>query len=199
MLCELDCIIKPTNVVLMFQMFAFKNGACLKDNTTLVSINKDGDQGLKVAASNGENFWGKKYVAVVGDWMRNLVKTVCGIELPIQPLEANVCYWRIKDGHEVEYAIGNDFPMFTSYGHSYIFGTPSLEYPGLIKVAVHGGYQWNVDLSKPDMIQFCVYLMTPNEDFMIDFLRGEFGKDVVIGGGFSGHGIKMSPAIGILD
>ncbi|MBA0694204.1 hypothetical protein Goari_004521 [Gossypium aridum] len=143
MLCELDCIIKPTNVVLMFQMLAFKNGACLKDNTTLVSINKDGDQGLKVAASNGENFWGKKYVVVVGDWMRNLVKTVCGIELPIQPLEANVCYWRIKDGHEVEYAIGNDFPMFTSYGHSYIFGTPSLEYPGLIKVAVHGGYQCN--------------------------------------------------------
>ncbi|MBA0597892.1 hypothetical protein Gorai_007675 [Gossypium raimondii] len=143
MLCELDCIIKPTNVMLMFQMLAFKNGACLKDNTTLVSINKDGDQGLKVAASNGENFWGKKYVVVVGDWMRNLVKTVCGIELPIQPLEANVCYWQIKDGHKVEYAIGNDFPMFTSYGHSYIFGTPSLEYPGLIKVAVHGGYQCN--------------------------------------------------------
>ncbi|MBA0810711.1 hypothetical protein Gohar_002674 [Gossypium harknessii] len=93
----------------MFQMLAFKNGACLKDNTKLVSIKKDGDQGLKVAASNGENFWGKKYVVVVGDWMRNLVKTVCGIELPIQPLEANVCYWRIKDGHEVEYAIGNNF------------------------------------------------------------------------------------------
>ncbi|KAA3477780.1 putative sarcosine oxidase [Gossypium australe] len=26
--------------------------------------------------------------------------------------------------------------------------------------------------------------------------RGEFGKDVVIGGGFSGHGFKMSPTIG---
>ncbi|KAB2024993.1 hypothetical protein ES319_D06G123300v1 [Gossypium barbadense] len=182
---------EPTNAVLMFQMLAFKNGACLKDNTTLVSINKDGDQGLKVAASNGEIFWGKKYVVVVGDWMRNLVKTVCGIELPIQPLEANVCYWRIKDGHEVEYAIGNNFSMFTSYGHSYIFGTPSLEYPGLIKVAVHGGYQWKVDLSKPVMIQLCMYLMTPNEDFMIAFLRGEFRKDVVIEGGFSGHGIKM--------
>ncbi|TYG64736.1 hypothetical protein ES288_D06G132200v1 [Gossypium darwinii] len=175
---------EPTNAVLMFQMLAFKNGACLKDNTTLVSINKDGDQGLKVAASNGEIFWE--------------MKTVCGIELPIQPLEANVCYWRIKDGHEVEYAIGNNFPMFTSYGHSYIFGTPSLEYPGLIKVAVHGGYQcnpnkrpWGPELvldslkHKPVMIQLCMYLMTPNEDFMIAFLRGEFRKDVVIEGGFS--------------
>ncbi|KAA3477779.1 putative sarcosine oxidase [Gossypium australe] len=81
-------------------MLAFKNGACLKE----------------------------QYHSV-GDWMRNLVKMVCGIELPIQPLEANACYWRIKDGHEVEYAIGNDFLMFTSYGLSYISGTPSLEYP----------------------------------------------------------------------
>ncbi|MBA0777859.1 hypothetical protein Gotri_005822, partial [Gossypium trilobum] len=180
----------------MFQMLAFKNGACLKDNIKVVSINKDGDRGLKVAASNGEIFWCKKCVVTVGGWMRNLVKTVCGIELPIQPLETNVCYWRIKDGHEVEYAIGNDFPTFASYGHPYIYGTPSLEYPGLIKVAVHGGYQWKVDSSKPVMTQLCVYSMTPDEDFVIDFLGGEFGKDVVIGGGFSGHGFKMSPAIG---
>ncbi|MBA0568416.1 hypothetical protein Golob_005913 [Gossypium lobatum] len=220
--CELGGIIKPTKAVSMFQMLAFKNGACLKDNIKVVSINKDGDRGLKVAASNGEIFWGKKCVVTVGGWMRNLVKTVCGIELPIQPLETNVCYWRIKDGHEVEYAIGNDFPTFASYGHPYIYGTPSLEYPGLIKVAVHGGYQCNpdkrpwgpglvpdslkqwveqrfkgkVDSSKPVMTQLCVYSMTPDEDFVIDFLGGEFGKDVVIGGGFSGHGFKMSPAIG---
>ena len=31
---------------------------------------------------------------------------------------------------------------------------------------------------------------------MIDFLGGEFGKDVVVGGGFSGHGFKMSPVVG---
>ncbi|KAK5825343.1 hypothetical protein PVK06_020167 [Gossypium arboreum] len=146
---------------------------------------------------------------------------VCDIEFPIQPLEANVCYWRIKDGHEVEYAIGNDFLMFTSYGHSYIFGTPLLEYSGLIKVAVHEGYQCNpdkrpwglkllldslkqqieqrfkgkVDSSKPVMIQLCVHSMTPDKDFMIDILGGVFRKDVVIGGGFSGYGFKTSPTI----
>ncbi|KAH1056525.1 hypothetical protein J1N35_034590 [Gossypium stocksii] len=98
MLSELDYIIKPTNVVSMFQMLAFKIGACLKDNITLVSIKKDGDRGLK-----------------------------------------------IKDGCKVKYEIGNEFLMFTSYGHSYISGTPSLEYPGLIKVAVHRGYQCNPD------------------------------------------------------
>ena len=38
--------------------------------------------------------------------------------------------------------------------------------------------------------------MTPDEDFVIDFLGGEFGKDVVMGGGFSGHGFKMGPVVG---
>nr|KYP37261.1 putative sarcosine oxidase [Cajanus cajan] len=42
----------------------------------------------------------------------------------------------------------------------------------------------------------CMYSMTPDEDFVIDFLGGEFGKDVIIGGGFSGHGFKMAPVIG---
>ena len=30
---------------------------------------------------------------------------------------------------------------------------------------------------------------------MIDFLGGEFGKDVVVEGGFSGHGFKISPMV----
>jgi sarcosine oxidase/L-pipecolate oxidase len=42
----------------------------------------------------------------------------------------------------------------------------------------------------------CMYSMTPDEDFVIDFLGGEFGKDVVMGGGFSGHGFKMGPVVG---
>lgn len=31
---------------------------------------------------------------------------------------------------------------------------------------------------------------------MIDFMGGEFGKDVVVEGGFLGHGFKMSPVVG---
>jgi sarcosine oxidase/L-pipecolate oxidase len=41
-----------------------------------------------------------------------------------------------------------------------------------------------------------MYSMTPDEDYVIDFLGGEFGKDVVVGAGFSGHGFKMGPAVG---
>ncbi|CDP12469.1 unnamed protein product [Coffea canephora] len=53
-----------------------------------------------------------------------------------------------------------------------------------------------IDSSGPVLRQSCMYSMTPDEDFVIDFLVGEFGKDVVVGGGFSGHGFKMAPVIG---
>jgi sarcosine oxidase / L-pipecolate oxidase len=50
---------------------------------------------------------------------------------------------------------------------------------------------------RPVQPQPCMYSMTPDEDFVIDFLGGEFGKDVVVGAGFSaGHGFKMGPTVG---
>ncbi|XVE53483.1 hypothetical protein DITRI_Ditri03aG0006700 [Diplodiscus trichospermus] len=222
--CEHGGVIKSTKAVSMFQMLAFKNGAFLRDNVEVASITKDEEKGcgVMVSASNGKKFWGKKCVVTAGAWMRKLVKTVSGIELPIQPLETSVGYWRIKEGHEAKYAIGSNFPTFVSHGKPKIFGTPSLEFPGLIKIAVDGGYAcdpdkrpWGpgvtpsslklwieerfrgmVDSNGPVSTQLCMYSMTPDEDFLIDFLGGEFAKDVVIGGGFSGHGFKMSPAIG---
>ncbi|ONI34009.1 hypothetical protein PRUPE_1G458800 [Prunus persica] len=206
-------VIKPTKA----------NGAVLRDNMEVKGVERDGvRKGVWVCTENGERFWGKKCVVTVGAWTTKLVKTVGGIELPMQPLETAVCYWRIKEGHEGGFAIGGDFPTFASYGDTYIYGTLSLEYPGLIKVAVHGGYpcdpdkrpwgpgnplaplkEWIegrfsgvVDSGGPVATQLCMYSMTPDEDFVIDFLGGEFGKDVVVGGGFSGHGFKLSPVVG---
>ncbi|KAL0312220.1 UNVERIFIED_CONTAM: putative sarcosine oxidase [Sesamum radiatum] len=46
------------------------------------------------------------------------------------------------------------------------------------------------------MTQSCMYSMTPDEDYVIDFLGGEFGEDAVVCGGFSGHGFKMGPVVG---
>ncbi|GJN33567.1 hypothetical protein PR202_gb22185 [Eleusine coracana subsp. coracana] len=101
-----------------------------------------------------------------------------------------------------------------------------MEHPGLIKIAMHGGTpcdardssssssgdsalvepvaRW-IDAVLTDHVETaggpvrrvaCMYSMAPDEDFVIDFLGGEFGKDVVVGAGFSGHGFKMAPAVG---
>lgn len=43
--------------------------------------------------------------------------------------------------------------------------------------------------------KICLYTNTPDADFILDFLPG-YGKDVVAGCGFSGHGFKFASAVG---
>ncbi|KAF5186089.1 Sarcosine oxidase protein [Thalictrum thalictroides] len=225
-LTQLGGVIKPTKAVSMFQTLAFQKGATLRDNMKVIDIKKDtADEngGVCVFTSNGSMFRGKKCIVTIGAWMQKLVKMVTGKVLPIQPLHTNMCYWKIKKDHEEEFLVDSGFPTFASYSsESHIYGTPSCEFPGLIKIAVDDGYKcdpdertWTpneiddsvyswieerfsgrVDSSKPVFTQSCMYSMTPDGDYVIDFLGGEFGNDVVIAGGFSGHGFKMGPVMG---
>ncbi|GJM98377.1 hypothetical protein PR202_ga15385 [Eleusine coracana subsp. coracana] len=194
----------------MFQRLAVKKGAVVRDKTEVVDVTKQGDDGsILVKASNGEEFRGAKCVVTVGAWTSKLVKSVTGTDLPVQPLRTLLCYWKAKkpgDGFTAE----SGFPTFGSYGDPIVYVTPSMEHPGLIKIAMHGGTPCDADDARDDAVLPahvetaggpvrrvpCMYSMTPDEDFVIDFLGGEFGKDVVVGAGFSGHGFKMAPAVG---
>ncbi|CAO2203377.1 unnamed protein product [Urochloa humidicola] len=185
-----------------------------------------GGGGVVVTTSAGEEFRAAKCVVTVGAWASKLLKSVAGADLPIQPLHTMVLYWRIKPGHERELTAEAGFPTFSSYWDPYhVYSTPSLERPGMIKINCHGGppcdpdsrdfvsgggdvaervARW-IEEFMPGCVETaggpvesvpCMYSMTPDEDFVIDFLGGEFGEDVVIGAGFSGHGFKMGPAVG---
>jgi sarcosine oxidase/L-pipecolate oxidase len=196
----------------------------LIDFYTLLS----GEGTIVVRTSSGEEFYGAKCIVTVGTWTKKLVKSVTGLDLPVEPLHTLICYWKVKPGHENDLTTENGFPSFASYGDPCIYSTPSMEYPGLIKIAMHGGLpcdpndrDWTIGLGEgglaepvarwidevmpghvdtaggPVLKQPCMYSMTPDEDFVIDFLGGvEFGRDVVVGAGFSGHGFKMAPAVG---
>ncbi|WOK99897.1 putative sarcosine oxidase [Canna indica] len=219
-------VIKPTKAVAMFQALAIRRGAVLRDHAQVTEIKKnDQGGGLRVSTAAGDVFEAKKCVVTAGAWMRKLVKEVSGVDLPIEPLHTTICYWKIKRGHEEELSAEGGFPTFSSYGETYVYGTPSMEFPGLIKIALHGGHpcdpdrrDWTsscsgvpvdavgswieqvfpgrVEADKAVMTQSCMYSMTPDGDFVIDFLGGEFGEDVVVAGGFSGHGFKMGPLVG---
>lgn len=218
-------VIKPTKAVSMFQTLAVRNGVVLRDKMKVVNVvrSESGDGGVRVVVRSGENFRGKKCVITAGAWVSKLVKTVSRVELPIQPLETSVSYWRIMDGDYVnDYSFDGGFPTFASYGEPFVYGTPSLEFPGLIKIGRHAGLPCNpdkrpwrsgvemegvkkwikdrfngrVDYTEPVSTQLCMYSMTPDEDYVIDFLGEEFGTDVVVAGGFSGHGFKMGAVVG---
>ena len=216
-------IIKPSKAVSMFQSLAARRGALLKDRAQIVAIARYGDS-IKVSTRDGRHFQGRKCVVTAGAWTRKLLEAVSGRVLPVKPLHTTICYWTIKPGHEQDFTPESGFPTFASYGDPYIYGTPSLEFPGLVKIALHGGYNcdpdernwaaeegllqktvlpWIYDVlpgrvegDKPVMTQSCMYSMTPDGDYIIDFLGGEFGKDVIFAGGFSGHGFKMGPLVG---
>ncbi|KAL7585377.1 probable sarcosine oxidase [Lactuca sativa] len=230
---ELGGVLKPTKAVAMFQTLAIKHGAVLKDKTEIVDLVSDKHNGgVLVSSRSGEQFWGRKCVVTAGAWVSKLIQKVSngGMVLPIQPVETAVFYWKIKEGHELDYTIEAGFPSFASYGEPYIYGTPALEFPDLIKVAVHGGRECDPDKRTwwaatgsegatmvighlkewiklrfgdgvdwedgPVITQSCLYSMTPDEDYIIDFLGGGFNEDVVVAGGFSGHGFKMAPLVG---
>lgn len=220
-------IIKATKAVAMFQALAVKNGATLRDNTQVTKICKESGL-IEVRAANGQVYKGRKCIVTVGAWMTRLLEQSGVKNVPIQPLEVYLCYWKVKQGHEDKFSLQGPtpFPTFASYGYPRIYGTPCYEYPGLFKACLHEGYpcdpnvrNWThkqnpqslellkkwvhdrsnglIETDRPASATSCMYSVTPDEDYIIDFVGGsQFGKDVVIAGGFSGHGFKMAPAIG---
>lgn len=218
-------VIKPTKAVAMFQSLSLRLGAVVVDRAAVDGIARIPGAGIRVSTTDGRIFHGARCVVTAGAWTSKLVQMVTGRDLPIQPLHTLIWYWKIKEGFESEMTPAAGFPTFASYGQPYVYGTPAMEFPGLIKVSLHAGWacdpdsrDWSLDAGEmvgrvaewiervmpgrvetangPVVRQSCMYSMTPDEDFVIDFLGGEFGKDVVIAGGFSGHGFKMGPLVG---
>ncbi|KAF8692460.1 hypothetical protein HU200_039556 [Digitaria exilis] len=220
-------VLNASKAMAMFQALAVKNGAVVRDNSEVVAVEKapEGGGGVAVKTSGGEVFRGAKCVVTVGAWASKLLRSVAGVEIPIQPLQTLTLYWRIKPGREESLTAKAGFPTFSSTGEPPVYGIPSLEIPGLIKISCDGGppcdpdsrdwaagdrevtervARW-IEVAMKDHVeaaggpvirQACMSCMTPDSDFVIDFLGGEFGEDVVVGVGFSGHGFKMAPAVG---
>ncbi|XP_040311319.1 peroxisomal sarcosine oxidase isoform X1 [Herpailurus yagouaroundi] len=173
--------------------------------------------------SMARSYQAKSLVITAGPWTNQLLRPL-GIELPLQTLRINVCYWREKVPGS--YGVSQAFPCFLGLGLSpaphHIYGLPSGEYPGLMKVCYHHGN--NVDPEerdcpeafsdiqdvqilgrfvrdhlpdlepKPALLEPCLYTNTPDEHFILD--RHPKYDNVVIGAGFSGHGFKLSPVVG---
>ncbi|KAL0462801.1 UNVERIFIED_CONTAM: putative sarcosine oxidase [Sesamum latifolium] len=181
-------VIKATKAVVMFQTLGVQNDSVLKDNTEVVDIKKD--QSTEESPSQF-NQW--KLSPITG----RLTKS-----MKINTIE-------------------NGFPNFASHGDPPIYGTPSFEFPGLIKIPINDGSACEPEErtweAPPDMwihcanvletirglvdnngliTQSCMHSMTPDKDYVIDFLGGEFGENAVVAGGFFGHGFKMAPVVG---
>lgn len=194
-----------------------KNGGVIHDGERVLQIVPSSKERVRVVTTKGEYLAGSVVVAA-GAWSEKLLGTL-DLHLPLKPKRVVIWYWKqLESG----YGINEGFPCFLYVdGHDEIYGLPSYEYPGLVKVAFHGGHDLDdperrdfitaddrylryamnfvrrhlpgVE-AKPSVAETCMYTNTPDTNFVLD--RHPKWDNVIIGTGFSGHGFKMAPVVG---
>ncbi|KAM6296588.1 peroxisomal sarcosine oxidase [Aegotheles albertisi] len=199
-----------------------RHGGTLRDGEKVLHI----EPGAVVTITTTAGVYrAPRLIIAAGAWTSGLVAPL-GLHLPLQPLRIDVCYWREKEPGT--HSVGRASPCFITLGLSQaphgIYGLPSLEYPGLVKVCHHHGsptdpeerdrvplgaprpdvtllssfissYLPQLD-PQPAVVETCLYTNTPDEDFILD--RHPKFSNIVIGAGFSGHGFKLAPVVGKL-
>ncbi|XP_040099827.1 peroxisomal sarcosine oxidase isoform X2 [Oryx dammah] len=197
-----------------------KLGGIVHDGEKVVEIKP----GLPVTVkTTSRSYQAESLIITAGPWTNRLLRPL-GAELPLQTLRINVCYWQEKVAGS--YSVSQAFPCFMDLGLSlaphHIYGLPSREYPGLMKVCYHHGNNADPeerdcpaafsniqdvhilsgfvrdhlpDLQpEPAVMEHCMYTNTPDGHFVLD--RHPKYDNIVIGAGFSGHGFKLSPVVG---
>ncbi|XP_077167875.1 peroxisomal sarcosine oxidase [Paroedura picta] len=197
-----------------------RSGGTLRDGEKVLSI-LPGDA-VTVTTNQGE-YRAKSLVITAGPWTSHLLAPL-GLQLPLQPLRIHVYYWRAKGPGTCSHV--EHLPCFLGINLNQsahdIYGLPSDEYPGLVKICCHTGSP--VEPDRPDQLdpasavpdlqilrgflrnylpgldpepaleERCLYTNTPDEAFILD--RHPRFSNIIIGAGFSGHGFKFGPVIG---
>lgn len=199
-----------------------RHGGTLRDGEKVLRI----EPGATVTVTTTAGVYkAPRLIITAGAWTGAFVEQL-GLRLPLQPLRIDVCYWREKQPGSA--SLGSVSPCFLTLGLSQaphgIYGLPSIEYPGLMKVCHHHGSPTDPDKrdqtpsnaarpdigvlssfissylpgleTQPAVIETCLYTNTPDEDFILD-QHPKF-SNIVIGAGFSGHGFKLAPTVGKL-
>ncbi|XP_030261115.1 peroxisomal sarcosine oxidase [Sparus aurata] len=196
-----------------------KLGGVIRDNEMVTDI-KPGPV-VTVSTSAGV-YRAKSVVITAGPWANKLLSHT-GLQLPLEVLKINVCYWREKV--QGSYNVKQRFPCFLltegEESNEHIYGLPSNEYPGLVKICYHMGSVADPDqrdmqkdksdidilqrfvkrclpglVPEPAVVESCLYTITPDRHFVMD--THPTYSNIVIGAGFSGHGFKFGPIIGKL-
>ncbi|XP_071327784.1 peroxisomal sarcosine oxidase [Trachinotus anak] len=196
-----------------------KLGGIIRDKEKVMDI-KPGPV-VTVSTSAGV-YRTKRLVITAGPWANRLLSHT-GLQLPLEVVKINVCYW--KEKVPGSYDVKRRFPCFvhteSKEANVHIYGLPSNEYPGLVKICYHMGSATDPDqrdkqtdrsdidilqryvarclpglIPEPAVVESCLYTLTPDHHFVLDHHPNY--SNIVIGAGFSGHGFKFGPIIGKL-
>ena len=184
---------------------------------TPVSVIEPTELGVQVTLETGETYEATNCIVTAGAWAKSLLEKTA-IQVPVQATRKTFAWF---EAPEELYSDQQNYPGFTfQFENESYYGFPSIDGAGL-KVGRHDGGQ-AIDPSKgkapfgevagdlEDLRQFlnaympqvgalkegktCMYAMTPDEDFIIDY--HPVHSSVIFACGFSGHGFKFASAVG---
>ncbi|XP_048738574.2 peroxisomal sarcosine oxidase-like [Ostrea edulis] len=190
-------------------------GGIIKDGEKVLEI-IPGDSVVIITSTN--QYRAQSVVLAVGAWATKLLPKL-QVHLPIKVLRINVLYWKEKVSGQ--YGV-DKFPVFlqeNAISGFTVYGLPSAEYPGLVKICLHWGPEvdpdtrdkaddtWVINTMKkyvskhfpelnpePAIIETCMYTWSDDENLILD--HHPSWRNIVIGAGFSGHGFKLASVVG---
>ncbi|EGZ24439.1 hypothetical protein PHYSODRAFT_539550 [Phytophthora sojae] len=220
-------VLNPTLAMATMQKLAQGLGASIRERSPVTDIvgeqQADGATLAVVTLADGTQVRGHQCIVTAGAWTNKVLKRSDVDKVKLQPIATFGTYWRCK--HELY--TPDKFPVFLKYGYPEMYGLPMMSPEEGVKICRHDGPDVNpdarqgvvqpapeqedlqdfvadnfsqVDSSAPNHVDHCMYTMTEDANFLIDFLQvpsgGSATKKIVVGAGFSGHGAKMTPVIG---
>ncbi|OLS21111.1 MAG: Monomeric sarcosine oxidase [Candidatus Heimdallarchaeota archaeon LC_2] len=210
-------IINATQAVSMFQELARGYNAQLVDYSKVERINTENSK-IEITA-NQIIYTASKLIITSGAWINSILALIgAKIQLDVDIWKMTIAYWKVLD--EVNFTPPK-FPIFINWGDEAYYGFPIAERENYIKIGPHYKSEIIQDVenkslepnqqvaeklsnyvstrfrnieSKPIDLQSCLYTMTSDENFIVDFHPDN--PNIIIGAGFSGHGFKFTPLIG---
>ena len=192
-------------------------GAAWDPNGRVESLEPDTYAGIRMgvwpnATGSTEKLSFDRVIVCAGPWTARLLPQLKG---HLRSLLTPVTYWSDSSGR---YSASSGLPILFNARLTGIYGLPSYEYPGLVKMLYHGGLESDpetrdlasaeeyvekvadyvrdhlplLDHRQPAIRESCMYTLTPDSNPIIDRLA----ENLVVGCGFSGSGFKHAPATG---
>jgi monomeric sarcosine oxidase len=188
------------------------HGGTIREGAEVMRVEPAGEGG-RVWLASGETLTADRVVVAAGPWIAGVLP---GASIPMRVTRQQVCYFSGLDA--ATFGVGR-FPVFLAGMNQYGF---PMHGPGWLKVGLHR-FGATVDPNQgydPDMgeveavraflrtvipdaaqaelagVDRCMYDVTADEDFILDYHPG--GHGVIIASGFSGHGFKFGVLVGRL-
>jgi sarcosine oxidase len=208
-------ILIPERAIAAHLRIAEQHGATLLFDVAMTQWRSRGTDGFDVLLADGSSVSARVLILALGPWVQ---RTLGDLGVPIR-VQRNVQAWFAPANDD--YAVGS-FPAFLLDRKGLpapLYGFP--DFGDGVKAAFHGAGDLTsaVDVDREiDRVRdidplvralnlwmpgaagkllsakACMYSLTPDENFVVD--RHPEHEDVILCGGFSGHGFKFAPVIG---